>query len=117
MTAFRDAVRDASPSRLDELVQEGRVTPEKLWDELLGSASRSAALLSEIASSNRTLIDFLDERLPELSARQDGIDRMLAGERSNLGSTDSRAIDARIDRHSGQQAAASRRPPKAKRNG
>jgi len=117
MTAFRDAIRDASPSRLDEMIQEGRITPETLWDELLGSASRSAALLGEIASTNQTLINFLDERLPELSARQDRVNIMLAGKPSSFASSDSQAIDARTDRRSGQQAAASRPPPKAKRNG
>src|SRR5258708_39256625 len=114
MTNIRDAIRDASSSELDEMVQERRITPDKLWDELLDSAGRSAALLGGIVTTNRALIRFLDKRLPELAARQDRIDKMLAGELTNSGVA---GIDLKTHSDSNGHPSGSRRLPKAKRNG
>ena len=82
MKSLRDRVLGAS---LDELVlaaERGEIDPDELWREVLDSLDRSIGILHEMNRPREDDDDRID--YAELGRRQDRIDAMIAGWRSEL---------------------------------
>jgi ABC-type taurine transport system substrate-binding protein len=93
MSALKDRILNSSLDDLVAAAERGEIDPDDVWAEMLASLDRSASLLHDMARVQRDSIDYLDQRLPELSARQDRIDAMIAEWRALAEASDPETSD------------------------
>jgi hypothetical protein len=82
MSALRDRILASSLDELVEAAECGEIDPDEVWDEVLASLDRSTELLREMNQSLSSADPGWDIR--EIERRQDRIDAMIEGWRSEL---------------------------------